>query len=599
MAKIFQVTSKDTFSLAWYDRARILFIKRLAMMIQIILDKSKQSPVIISSRSDVNAIATQADVRASSIRTRMALSTYQQGLLLTVALMLLFVIILGAYAIMTHLTYGTYAEDMGIMDQVLWNTAHGHFWQETICNSVSDTNCLAGASRWAIHFEPTMLLLVPIYVVAPDPRTLQLIQIVGVALGALPAYWLGARRLSSAVGGVCIAALYLCMPILRSATLSDFHMVTLAAPTLMFALWYMEDRNDRGLFISLLLAIGMKEQIPLDVFMIGLWIAIGQRRWRCGIQVMLLAIAWLALALTVMHLASPLGVSPSTGRYDGVLGTLSKIPLLWQDTARRTYLLDLLANTGGICLLAPWVLVMAGPSILVNALSDYPNQYAGLYHYNADIAPFLVLATLEGVVVLLVLIRRITRRIEFIDPANILRSCMRPLFLCTVILFAITFAPAHSIAYSSINPNRLGAWPEITAHVQLAKHFLTQIPSTASVSAQAELVPHLSHRVDIYQFPDGIENAEYVFLDMEGDFYPETTQNTYIEAVRSILDMGQFTLIDAQDGYLLLRRLPSGIPAEAVHIPSQLCPSYLNDMSKLPGINAVMPIPCPQPRYPV
>src|SRR5215469_16226867 len=37
--------------------------------------------------------------------------------------------------------YLTNAEDLGIMDQAIWSTLHGHFLNQTICNAVSDTNC--------------------------------------------------------------------------------------------------------------------------------------------------------------------------------------------------------------------------------------------------------------------------------------------------------------------------------------------------------------------------------------------------------------------------------------------------------------------------
>jgi uncharacterized membrane protein len=525
---------------------------------------------------------------------------YRRGLILTVVCMLVFILLLGMYAITLHLAYGTSAEDMGIMDQVLWNTVHGHFWQETICNSIGDAVCLESVSRWAIHFEPTMLLLVPVYIVAPDPRTLQIIQIVGVALGALPAYWLGVKRLVSVVGGVGLAALYLLMPLLRSAVLFDFHMVTLAAPALMFALWYMEDRNDRGLLIAILLAIGMKEQVSLDIFMIGLWIAVGQRRWRRGAQIMALAVVWMVIAFGTLRMASPLGASPASVRYDGVLGTLSKIPLLWRDPGRVSYLGTLIANTGGIGLFAPWVLAMATPSILLNALSSYPGQYSGLYQYNADIVPFLVLATLEGLVVIPVIVRRLVRWthhgmswIHRIDTAALFQSRVRPVIICLAMVFAIFLLPACSTPARAIDPNSPGNWPHVTAHTKLAQQFIAQIPADVPVSAQAELVPHVSHRPAIYQFPDGVNKAAYIFLDMEGSVYPEPSEDDYVAAVRSVLSSGNFALVDAQDGYILLHRLPGNIPVEVVQMPIQFCPSSIGDEGKLLGIEEIMSSPCP------
>src|SRR5436305_14245083 len=63
------------------------------------------------------------------------------------------------YLTQEHQAYQTNAEDLGIMDQALWNTVHGQFLHQTICNTVSDTNCVseAGIMRFAVHFEPILL----------------------------------------------------------------------------------------------------------------------------------------------------------------------------------------------------------------------------------------------------------------------------------------------------------------------------------------------------------------------------------------------------------------------------------------------------------
>src|SRR3981081_3369209 len=42
-----------------------------------------------------------------------------------------------------HDAYITAAEDLGIIDQAIWSTVHGHLLHQTICNATSDTNCYA------------------------------------------------------------------------------------------------------------------------------------------------------------------------------------------------------------------------------------------------------------------------------------------------------------------------------------------------------------------------------------------------------------------------------------------------------------------------
>src|SRR6185437_17098390 len=81
------------------------------------------------------------------------------ALALVTILALAFVVYYTAYTWSLLDTFRSNAEDMGIMDQALWNTLHGAILHQTICNTISDTNCLGDVSRFAIHFEPIMLPL--------------------------------------------------------------------------------------------------------------------------------------------------------------------------------------------------------------------------------------------------------------------------------------------------------------------------------------------------------------------------------------------------------------------------------------------------------
>src|SRR5262249_57418605 len=96
-------------------------------------------------------------------------------------------------------------------------------------------------------------------------------------------------------------------------------------------------------------------------------------------------------------------------------------------------------------------------------------------------------------------------------------------------------------------------------------------PPQASVSAQATLVPHLSQRRFIYQFPYRAEDADYVFLDVTGFRYPYTGEpDGYVTEAKALVASHRFHVAAAEDGYLLLARGdgprlnpadPNGLPA--------------------------------------
>jgi hypothetical protein len=105
-------------------------------------------------------------------------------------------------------------------------------------------------------------------------------------------------------------------------------------------------------------------------------------------------------------------------------------------------------------------------------------------------------------------------------------------------------------------------WSAPTPHNALAQAFINQIPPTASVSAQSDLVPHISHRSQIYLFPfgDGVQTpvyADYVFLDTTSDIYPFYTYQDYQTELGKILQSGNYGILKQQDGYYLLKR---GLP---------------------------------------
>ena len=79
------------------------------------------------------------------------------------------------------------------------------------------------------------------------------------------------------------------------------------------------------------------------------------------------------------------------------------------------------------------------------------------------------------------------------------------------------------------------------------------IPSSASVSAQSSLVPHLSERSAVYLFPYEDDRADYIFLDITSFTYPYESSK-YTSEVKRVIMSGNYGVVAAQDGYILLKR---------------------------------------------
>jgi uncharacterized membrane protein len=479
----------------------------------------------------------------------------------------LYVVLLGVVAYTAALTtfciglqdtFRTHAEELGIMDQVLWNTVHGHFMQESLCNAVWGGNCLGSVSRFAIHFEPILIPLSLIYVVAPNVKILLFLQAAGVAVGAIPAYLLATWRLKHLGWGLLFAALYLVYPPLLSAVIHDFHPETAAAGLLMWALYFLFARRGRALVLTCVVLLACKETFTLDVAMIGLFAIAWQRRVRLGTGLVVLAAGTLVLALLLMRLNSPLGHSPVTDRFlpllqhpfQTILGDVT-------DPARLSYLLKLLGPLGFLPLLAPWTAVMALPSVALNFFSDFSSMYSGSNQYNVDIGPVLVFSAIDAMVwvapAVAKMLQRTRQRNASAWRAPGAARWLRPQVLVVALLLVGLGVEGPSL--SKHVGGYLGNWPAATAHTRLGYQILALIPPDASVSAQSTLVPHLSHRTQIEEFPSGENVEEYVVVDTDSDYYPFYTRGDFDDAVQSLVKSPQLQVVADRDGYVLLRRV--------------------------------------------
>ncbi len=500
---------------------------------------------------------------------------------------LLFSVFFIVFLVTKHNAYLTAAEDLGNMDQAVWSVIHGQLLHQTICNIVSDTNCYsaAGISRFAIHFEPILFPVSLFYLVWPGPITLLVMQTLVVASGAFPAFWLARLRLRNELAAVGIALLYLLYPAQQQATIFEFHAVTFTAAFLLFTLYFMYTRRTIWLFVFAILSMACKEEIPAVIALIGLWSMLFQQRYRSGLVLVLLAFGWLGLTLLVYRLSSPSGYPLLDSRYtylgSGIVEIARNILLhprsmLYQHVLEhdhRQYLRILLAPAGYLPLLAPWVLVLAVPSLALNLFSSDRNQYLGIFQYSAEIVPVLIFATIEAVVVIIWalqwFVNRLRERAEqeqtqpgekpVVAPRR-LERWLRPASLFILMGFVLFAVVQQDFTYGALPFSRGFGWPQVTAHDALAQRFIDMIPASASVSAQSSLAPHLSERSDIYLFPYGDDRADDIFLDITSSTYPfESSQ--YTSEVKKVLLSGNYGVAAAQDGYLLLKR---GLPPPGI-----------------------------------
>ncbi|GCE11013.1 DUF2079 domain-containing protein [Tengunoibacter tsumagoiensis] len=505
---------------------------------------------------------------------RLSLSLRTQQLLawlLLLTIMVVYSIWMSDQALLRYTTFRADAFDLGNMDQAFWNTIHGRPFQFT--NQGSDN--YGPPTRLATHVEPIILPLSLLYIFHGDARILLVFQTLALMAGALPVFMLTRKHLPSfPLLAPVMAASYLFAPALLGLNIFDFHPVSMAAPLLLYAVWAMEQRKHVWFIITCLLACACKEDIPLAVALLAI-LAIWKFRMRwTGSILALIGLLWTAIAFTVViprffpgaqhsnywYRYEALGSSPSAAIVNVLLHPWLPFTI-FLTLDRIYYLFSLLRSSGFLALLAPEWLLPILPSLAVNILADGFAYNSGVYHYNAAIVPFVVIAsihglrrflqlwagwreeTLEGppaiqkplketahlpgvqiIVQLgrqgwLVLVgtgkrlwrvsrlsesgpfwreRRQSMRLRF---AELARYCSLSIMYVVLIVWIVGMTMLN---YSILTPRLNIFWATHSPglHEQQIEQLLTMIPADASVSAGGNLNPHLTDRRYITVFPE-------------------------------------------------------------------------------------------------
>jgi uncharacterized membrane protein len=108
--------------------------------------------------------------------------------ILLALLILTYTVYFSWYTINRHNTLHSYAADLSLIDQPMWNTFHGGGFMELTWGDHQQP-------RLAEHFEPILIPLSLLFYLWDDVRVLLIAQTLALALGALPVYWIARKQL--------------------------------------------------------------------------------------------------------------------------------------------------------------------------------------------------------------------------------------------------------------------------------------------------------------------------------------------------------------------------------------------------------------------
>ena len=447
----------------------------------------------------------------------------------------------AALSVLRHDAFETGRFDLGNMVQAVWSTAHGHLLQVTNLHG-------AQISRLAAHVDPILIVFAPLWWIWPSPSLLLTAQALAVALGALPLFWLARKHTGSERAALGFSLAYLIYPATEWMTLNEFHPVSLACPLLLFAIWYLDEDRLLPFACFAALAALTREEVPLVIAGLGIWYAIGRRRWLAGGTIAAAGVAASAIAIQVVIPHFHGAESSFYGRYDAVGGSAAGIVRkAFTDPGRLLsvafdhrgthYLLNLLLPMAGLALLAPLLLVALIPELALNLLSSVDAQSSIHYHYVAAEIPILFAAAAIGA-------GRLGRWAGTAGTVVVLTAILGNYWLGPIPIWR--FVPGGQTFQAKS--------AHISRHDRIAARMLKLIPATAPVTATNSLGAHLSERKRIFSFPY-LRDATWVIVDeRKPSLGDHNDHRRGLKRIQQLRHDPRFRLVAAADGVLIFRR---------------------------------------------
>ncbi|KUH31918.1 hypothetical protein APY94_11395 [Thermococcus celericrescens] len=409
--------------------------------------------------------------------------------------------------------------DLGIFTQSLAGFLHG----SPLFNTV-ERQLYGVPNHLAVHFQPVLVLLVPVFAVFPTPKTLLVLQTLALGLSVLLAYVL-ARELLPPWEALAVTVLYAFNSSLVGINLFEFHPVSLAVPLFFLSAYFLIENRWRAFYATSFLLLLTKEDAFLGVTSLSLWWAfrdeISLESARKNRPLLLLAALSLLYGAVVIKLVIPalgkgylyegLYTRPEFGRRKLLYFLLFNLSL---------GLLPLFRSKNALLLTLPW---------LENLLASRPSQTTFGFHYPYMTLPLSVIGAVFA--------------LRELDLRRVL-----PFLLSVGLLASLATMPVElnqpekplPLVYPSVLepiPGRKAVEPVI--------EFLSN--SNLSVYTQPAFYPALATKPDVYVYPAGVE-PDAVLVNVK-----TYRGRLYLERLQKMVNV-KYRLVYSRDGVRLYVR---------------------------------------------
>jgi uncharacterized membrane protein len=452
---------------------------------------------------------------------------------------------MSIYTLWMHYRFQTYGYDLGQLDNVFWSTLHGHPLRDAPLSLVQDWSELRN------HADPSTFFFLPFYAIKPGGPALLVLQSCVLGLGAIPLYRFAARHVPRRYACV-IALAYLLYPPLHGLQFYDFHFQPIAATFILFVIDFVDERRYVLCAIAFIVAIGCREDVPIGLAILGVFLTMSGYRPRAGILMALVAAIYFVLIRFVIMPS----FGPSYHNYvykdlmpsgvqsiAGVIITIFSNPgfafstLLVGDKLR--YALQILVPLAFLPLRRGFLVVSLIHGSMLTLLST---RYAPTidigFQYSANFIPYIFPAAVLALEVMGDTTRGRARR-----KAGIAAVALGTV-LCGVFWGAIPPRKSFKGGFDVLPMDSRPTAADLQRHRDL-QELHAMVPQEAWLAVSEHEMPHIS-RLNMLSLRD-TTNADYMLYGVGSGFFGSTN-------AERVLAAGEFEKVAERPGLVLLKR---------------------------------------------
>ena len=312
-----------------------------------------------------------------------------------------FIVFFSYLSIRRYRTLNSYYYDLGIMNQVVYNTSKGRFLEMT------NQDLKRNVSRLAIHFDPILAVFAPFYKIYEGPEVLLIGQALVLGLGAWAVFLIGNKIIKdpsvpfdklrvpqddsrAKLISLIFSLSYLFYFAVQRAVLFDFHAVTLATTFFLFAAYFQEVKKWLWFFIFIFLALLTKEHVGLVVFLFGLYLFFIKKEKKIGLATSILGLVFFVATVYFIIPYFRGGEHFASGYFYDIKQRF------WSMIKNGVPYIRSLILPNIYSLFSPLTLFISLPEWAINILSLNNNQRSFFFHYNSIIVPFVFYSLILG-----------------------------------------------------------------------------------------------------------------------------------------------------------------------------------------------------------